>query len=191
MPSKRTDTIQVIMPSGRMKTKYKKVCELCDVVFYSYRETSRCCSQSHFLRLAYLNNERDSNTICKAANKASKTKGYKYRIGKPIYSIRGVNHWAWKGGVTNKNDIIRRSVSYKNWRKAVFERDNYTCVECSKQGAIFADHIKGFAEYPDLRFDIDNGRTLCRGCHYYATYKRKMPSNSKWCLTTAVAGKRG
>jgi hypothetical protein len=80
-------------------------------------------------------------------------------------------HWNWKGGITPKNELIRKSQEYKLWRKAVFERDNYTCVWCkAKNGegkAVFlqADHIKPFAFYPELRFAIDNGRTLCVPCH--------------------------
>src|SRR3990167_10466226 len=77
---------------------------------------------------------------------------------------RGENHWNWKGGTSNSiNKIIRISIEYKLWRKAVFERDNYTCVWCGfNKGYIEADHIKKFSDYPALRFAIDNGRTLCK-----------------------------
>lgn len=75
-------------------------------------------------------------------------------------------HNFWRGGLTKKYDLIRHSCEYKLWRKAVFERDNYTCVWCNvKGGNLNADHIKPFCDYPELRFAIDNGRTLCRECH--------------------------
>ena len=57
-------------------------------------------------------------------------------------------------------------MEYKLWRKAVFERDNYTCIWCGYKGnKLQADHIKPFADYPELRFAIDNGRALCVDCH--------------------------
>ena len=73
----------------------------------------------------------------------------------------------WKGGITPINAKIRASLEYKLWRKAVYERDNYTCVWCgnNESGNLNADHIKPFCDYPELRFAIDNGRTLCVPCH--------------------------
>lgn len=61
---------------------------------------------------------------------------------------------------------IRQSAKYKAWRTLVFERDNYTCQFCSSRSVfLHADHIKPFALYPDLRFEVSNGRTLCVPCH--------------------------
>ncbi len=72
----------------------------------------------------------------------------------------------WKGGTTSVARIIRSSTQYKLWRTAIFERDEYTCIWCGvKGGQLNADHIKPFALYPELRFAIDNGRTLCVPCH--------------------------
>lgn len=85
--------------------------------------------------------------------------------------VKDGTHNFWKGGVCEKNKIIRQSMEYRLWRTAVFERDNYTCIWCgekSRKGKsleIQADHIKPFALFPELRFAIDNGRTLCRECH--------------------------
>lgn len=73
---------------------------------------------------------------------------------------------SWKGGITTINYRLRRSTRYKLWRKAVYERDNYTCQICFKIGGeLNADHIKPWALYPELRFDLNNGRTLCVSCH--------------------------
>lgn len=75
-------------------------------------------------------------------------------------------HWNWKGGVTPVRKKLYFSKEYKLWRTAVFERDGYTCIWCGKRGGeLQADHIKPWARYPELRFAIDNGRTLCKKCH--------------------------
>lgn len=78
----------------------------------------------------------------------------------------GKNASNWQGGKTAELKKVRNSFEYKLWRTAVFERDDYTCRFCSKRGGnMQADHIKPFAYYPELRFAIDNGRTLCVECH--------------------------
>ena len=70
----------------------------------------------------------------------------------------------------------RRSAAYQEWRKSVFKRDDYTCQCCgSKGGKLNAHHLKSFADYPDLRFDVDNGVTLCESCHksFHGRRRRK------------------
>ena len=84
---------------------------------------------------------------------------------------RGKDNHLWKGGITPLNISIRQSSEYKLWRESVFTRDNYTCIWCGarngngKTVTLNADHIKPFAYFPELRFAIDNGRTLCVPCH--------------------------
>lgn len=52
------------------------------------------------------------------------------------------------------------------WIKEVKERDNYTCQdEGPHKGRLHAHHIKDANEYPELRYEISNGITLCSSCH--------------------------
>lgn len=87
-------------------------------------------------------------------------------LGIPQPHKRKENHWNWNGGITSENKCARVSIQYKNWRRSVFARDNFTCVKCGIRGGYLnADHIKPFALFPELRFDINNGMTLCVDCH--------------------------
>ena len=66
--------------------------------------------------------------------------------------------WNWKGGITSLVMKIRGSIEYKNWRKEVFERDKFLCQNCGIRGRkLNAHHIKSFADFPEERFNIDNG----------------------------------
>lgn len=81
------------------------------------------------------------------------------------------NNPNWKGGIGGLNVVIRRSREYSDWRESVFKRDDWNCQKCgarSKSGCyvrIEAHHKKPFATFPELRFVVDNGLTLCKPCH--------------------------
>jgi 5-methylcytosine-specific restriction endonuclease McrA len=91
----------------------------------------------------------------------------------------GKNCPFWRGGVSPKNRLIRESAEMKEWRKAVFERDNWTCQKCGARSAkgksvhLHAHHVKQFAYHPELRFEVSNGVTLCRECHHGIGHERR------------------
>jgi len=79
----------------------------------------------------------------------------------------GENSTHWKGGVTPEHLQIRRGTGYREWRKSVFIRDNWTCQDCGQLGGtLHAHHIFPFADFPEHRFATWNGVTLCKDCHY-------------------------
>lgn len=83
---------------------------------------------------------------------------------------KGIHH-LWKGGITEKNKVIRTGTKYKEWRLKIMKRDNYCCQVCNiKSGngkAVYLEvhHIKTFSQFPELRFELSNGVTLCKRCH--------------------------
>jgi 5-methylcytosine-specific restriction endonuclease McrA len=95
------------------------------------------------------------------------------------YAKRGEQSHFWRGGVSSEDRRIRYSARMKEWRLAVFERDGYKCQNCGAQGGdgtdvkLHAHHVKEFAHYPELRFEVDNGLTLCRTCHYGTHHAHK------------------
>ena len=114
------------------------------------------------------------NTISKG--RYAWNKGKHYHLLKPMVleakiklseSKRGNKNPAWKGGISLINKRLRHRIEYRLWREAVFARDNWTCQRCQVRGGyLHPHHIKFFASYPELRFAIDNGITLCIKCHY-------------------------
>jgi len=97
-----------------------------------------------------------------------KNRYYRNQKKKRDAQLKRVSEWrhnTFNDNSTSRNQIIRSSLEYKLWREAVFKRDNWACIWCGNKGKLNADHIKPFAYYPELRFAIDNGRTLCVKCH--------------------------
>jgi len=75
---------------------------------------------------------------------------------------RGDRSHHWKGGADKRNTF-----EYRHWRNSVFARDNWICQDCGdkKGGNLRAHHIFPFADFPEHRFELWNGVTLCDICH--------------------------
>ena len=56
---------------------------------------------------------------------------------------------------------------YKKWRKEVYKIDKYCCrwPNCPLKKKLNAHHIRTWAQFPGLRFDVNNGITLCKYHH--------------------------
>lgn len=55
---------------------------------------------------------------------------------------------------------------YIRWADHVRKRDHYACVICGRKGVeINAHHLNAWASFPDERYDLDNGVTLCKYHH--------------------------
>lgn len=82
------------------------------------------------------------------------------------YIDRQGRQGGFKGADSDENKLIRNSKLMRQWRKAVFKRDNYTCRICGQHGGkLNAHHVKCFSLYRELRLDVGNGITLCEKCH--------------------------
>lgn len=132
---------------------------------------SKKCSLLH--RNKYFNpasTKEGREKISKAKlGKSTHNKGKKIPKEKRVF---GEKHWNWQGGITPENISRRNLVEYKEWRFAIFSRDNFTCQLCSARSGkgtgkveLQADHIKPWAKFPELRLELSNGRTLCVPCH--------------------------
>jgi hypothetical protein len=94
----------------------------------------------------------------------------------------------WKGGTSLNRKRAVMASALTEWRIAVFVRDNHICQQCGNKGEIHAHHIKAFAEYPDERFNIENGITLCIDCHGKIHNKNFKPNNQKFKPFCIICG---
>lgn len=202
-----------------MRTKKQKQCVLCQTVFqYNGSDTKkrwearRFCSNAcrHKGRIGYTFSEeaRKKMSISATGRKLTQTQKDHLKvinIGKTHSqetktkirenALRGAQNHNWKGGITKLHRKIRALSEMKIWREHVFQRDDFTCVDCKERGCTLnADHeiplsailqmykIETVEQAISCKFlwDIRNGRTLCVPCHEKTpTYKGKCISFNK------------
>lgn len=82
----------------------------------------------------------------------------------------GPRNGNWKGDQAKNRDQNERqrvicSDEYLVWRRAVLNRDNWCCQCCGSKNNLVVYHIQCYWDYPNERFEMDNGITVCRSCH--------------------------
>jgi hypothetical protein len=95
--------------------------------------------------------------------------------GKPAWNkdrkfpeFSGENHPNWiKDRAKLKKGDDRPTSSSVEWTRQVKKRDNYQCKinnqDC--KGQLSAHHILNWQDFPELRYDTNNGITLCHAHH--------------------------
>jgi len=138
----------------------------------------------------YKQTEEQKRKIGLANSKTLKERGIKpplrtgctpWNKGREWKEKRGKNNPNWMGGTSTLSRQIMNLWEYRQWRSDVFTRDDFTCQECgsSKSGTLQAHHLKAKCEIikehniktaEDAKkceelWNINNGVTLCKGCH--------------------------
>ncbi len=149
---------------SRAQTKVDLICLICaqDYLVFPFRATSsRYCSRACW-------GSRGAVACCLNCGADFKVDG-----NKGMYCSRACAHQhmvgdrasAWKDGRSLHNERARYASKLREWRLAVYARDDYRCQDCGARGYLHAHHIKFWSTHPDLRFVIENGKTLCIDCH--------------------------
>ena len=126
-----------------------------------------------YLDKSKLNNKRRTYWICKCScgnlhsvDVTNLKTGNTTTCGDRMAHYSGENNGHWKGGITPKLVAERESTRYHDWRKLVYSKDYYTCQCCGNiHNGLNAHHIKNFSSNEELRYDLNNGITLCSECH--------------------------
>ena len=80
----------------------------------------------------------------------------------------GEDHPRWvKDRSLLKRKDERMDAAYHCWERDVKRRDKYKCRinNCDCSGKVIAHHILPWRDYPELRYDINNGIALCKYHH--------------------------
>lgn len=83
---------------------------------------------------------------------------------------RGEQCHSYIDGKSKERKDLRATPEGRRWRFEVMKRDGFACVHCGDDsgGNLQAHHVFTFADYPERRLDVSNGKTLCIHCHWMA-----------------------
>lgn len=157
----------------------QRICKSCGKVFVIHNPRSRYCSACHYracvicgavFRLTSNFSQETCSLSCSKKYDMQKRRVQRIckHCRKPFQGRPQRKYCSMQCSQDAQKKIgkdSRVNWMYRRWRKLVFERDNFTCVRCGANKNITAHHIKPWNDYPELRYEVSNGETLCNYCH--------------------------
>lgn len=157
-------------------------CETCNTEYkvkpytFTHRKT-RFCSKDCRNSWMRMNHVPWNKGITKATHpqlsNSGKPKGIKsWNSGLKMPETTGINNSRWIADRTRlasykDSNEYRNSPISKEWASEVKNRDGWKCrianQEC--EGKVYAHHILTWKDYPELRYEVNNGITLCHAHH--------------------------
>jgi hypothetical protein len=165
------------------------------ISFYDFKQGHRCCKCGYkrtaekrrhtieyikscfeeygykVLETEYKNNRTKINYIC-PNDHIGTIRFHNFQNGKrckqcDIEKHSGEGHPRYNFNLTDEEREIERNYpEYREWRKEVFERDDYTCqVSGERGGDLVAHHLEGYSPNKELRTLVSNGVTMNEYCH--------------------------
>lgn len=74
-----------------------------------------------------------------------------------------LKRWYGDGIIPEREN--RDNSKYRDWSKEVKKRDNWKCKICGSSENLEAHHILPWRDFPEERYNINNGITLCKLHH--------------------------
>ena len=149
---------------------------------FQSEEIKQKIRETNILRYG-VDNPSQSNVVVEKRRETCKKKyGATHHMKTDKYKemLSGENSPRWKPDKSDEERERDRSTEeYRSWRSSVFKRDGYKCACCGGRGdrklGIQAHHIRNWKDNEELRYNIDNGITLCARCHYdfHSKYGKK------------------
>lgn len=152
------ENLKKAVAERKLKHTVEKECQycgkICSVALSQIKKGWRHCS-------------RDCRYKNMVGSKAPNAGGGAWMMGK-----NNINYKHGKSSETLARDLTK----VNRWRRRIFERDRYKCQKCGddKGGNLRAHHIKTWANFPELRYELTNGITLCDSCHKWVHSKRNI-----------------
>lgn len=152
-------------------------------------------SASHIGQVAWNKGKKMNDEFCKKISvRQLGRKQIRSDAGKKSFSekMSGENHPRWVKDRTKRLERLRLGASenWKNWRKAVFERDGYKCLDCGTGGYLEPHHIIPLKQTLSRAFDVTNGISLCRPCHKMTMGKELKLARTYFSLIPAQVSPR-